>query len=178
MDIKNMLRASLPLIGIGIILVLIGLALQLASLLLNGPNDITATLPVLGSTSIPDLASTVFNYVMYPLFFIVYLWGGRRGVKRYRLDTLGSATSVALAYLITGFLGVALGLVISLLVINNILHTARYGSVESTLATALFGETAGAMGIALTGLCGVGVLCIGALMNFVIGGIGAIIAQR
>jgi hypothetical protein len=54
----------------------------------------------------------------------------------------------------------------------------HYGSVESALATALFGETAGAMGILFTGLCGIGVLLIGALMNFVVGGVGAVIAQR
>ena len=178
MDIKNMLRASLPLIGIGVTLVMISIALQVLSLIFTGPKDIIATLPVLGDTSLPELAAAAFSYLMYPLFLLLYLWGGRRGVKRYRLDTIGSATSTALSYVVTGALHIALGLMLSLLVINGIIVTGSYGSVESTLATALFGETAGAMGIAMTGLCGAGVLAIGALVNFVVGGLGAIIAQR
>jgi hypothetical protein len=177
-NLKNMLRASLPLIGIGVVLVVISLVLQVVSLLLVGPRDITTALPVLGITSIPELASTVASYLMYPAFLILYFWGGRRGVKHYRLDTMGSAVSVAFAYLVTGLLNLVLGLVLSLLVLTNILQTMRYGSVESTLAIAFFGETAGAMGVALIGLCGVGILAIGTLINFVVGGVGAITAQR
>jgi hypothetical protein len=178
MDIRNMLRASMPLIMMGIVLVLVSFALQVASLLLTGPKDIVMVLPVLGATSVPELASTAFSYLLYPIFFVVYLWGGIRGIKRYRLDTTGSALAVALSYVVAGFLNLALGVLISLLVINDIIHTLRFGTLESTLATVVFGETAGAMGIAFTGLCGVGILAIGALMNFVVGGVGAIIAQR
>ncbi len=178
MDIKNMLRASLPLMGIGFVLVIIGIVLQVVSLLLTGPRDITATLPVLGVTSIPDLVSTVFTYLLYPIFFVVYFWGGMRGVKRYRLDTVGSATSTAFAYVVTGGLHLALGVLLDLLVINGLIHTVRYSSIESTLATALFGESAGAMGVLLTGVCGIGLLITGALMNFVVGGVGAVVAQR
>jgi hypothetical protein len=54
----------------------------------------------------------------------------------------------------------------------------RFGTLESTLAATLLGQTAGAMGIAYTGLCGVGMLALGALVNFVVGGFGAIFAQR
>jgi hypothetical protein len=178
MNVKNMLRASLPLIGIGVVLVVIGLVLQLASLLLTGPHDIIVMLPVLGSTSIPELADAAFSYLAYPLFLILYFWGGMRGVKHYRLDTVGSAVSVAFAYVVTGVLDLAFGLVLSLLVINNILQTARYGSMESSMTIALLGETTGATGIALTGLCGIGIIAFGALMNFVVGGVGAIFAQR
>ncbi len=178
MDFKNVLRASLPLIGIGTVLVVISVALQVLSLVLSGPRDIMVTLPLLGETSIPDLVSSAFTYFLYPAFFVLYFWGGMRGVKKCRLDTLGSALSAALAYVVTGFLHLALGLVLNLLVINGILQAVRYGTVEGTLATALFGETAGAMGIVFSAVCGVGMLATGALMNFVVGGIGAMAAQR
>jgi hypothetical protein len=178
MDIKNVLRASLPLIGIGIILVIISVVLQLASLLLTGPKDIMVVLPLLGDTSVPDLASTAFTYFLYPLFFILYFLGGMRGIKKYRLDTIGSATSAALAYVVTGVLHLALGTLMNLLVINGIIAPMRYSSRDSTMATALFGELGGAIGIASAAICGIGVLLIGALMNFVVAGFGAIIAQR
>jgi hypothetical protein len=178
MDVKNLLRASLPLMAIGIALVMVSVALQVLALVLAGPSDILVTLPVLGETSVPDLASTVFTYLLYPAFFALYFWGGMRGVKAYRLDTLGSAGAAAVAYVATGFLHLALGILLNLLAINGILHTVRYSSVESTLSTALFGETAGAMGIVLSGVCGAGVLLIGALMTFVVGGLGAMFAQR
>lgn len=177
-DVKNVLRASLPLVAIGFVLVIVCVALQVLSLVLSGPSDILVMLPVLGETSVPDLASTVFTYLMYPVFFAVYFWGGMRGVKRYKLDTLGSAGAAAAAYVATGFLHLALGILLDLMVINGILHTVRYSSVESTLATAVFGETAGAMGIVLSGVCGLGVLVTGALMTFVVAGVGAIVAQR
>jgi hypothetical protein len=177
LNIKNMLRASLPLIGIGIVLVVIGLVLELAALLMTGPRDIIMTLPLLGSTSIPTLANSAFNYLLYPLFLILFFWGGMRGVKHYRLDTVGSATAVAFSYVVVGLLNLAFGLVLSLLIINNILPALSYGSVESTLTIALLGETPGATGIALTGVCGIGLLAIGALFNFVVGGVGAIFAQ-
>jgi hypothetical protein len=178
MDIKNMLRASLPLIGIGSALVVISVILQVISLIFTGPKDLLVTLPVLGVSSVPDMASTAFTYLMYPLFFVMYFWGGLRGIKRYRLDTVGSATSTAFSYVVTGGLHLALGVLLNLLVINGIIDTVRYGSVEAALATALFGETGGAMGVLFAGLCGIGALLIGALMNFVVGGVGAILAQR
>lgn len=177
-DVKNVLRASLPLVAIGFVLVILSVALQVLSLVLSGDSDILVALPVLGETSVPDLVSTVFTYLMYPVFLAVYFWGGVRGVKRYKLDTLGSAGAAAVAYVATGLLHLLLGILMDLLVINGILHTVRYTSVEATLATALFGETAGAMGIVLSGVCGIGVLAAGALMTFVVAGVGAIFAQR
>jgi len=46
------------------------------------------------------------------------------------------------------------------------------------LASSLFGGAIGLSGIALSAVCGIGMLAVGVMINFVIGGFGALFALR
>lgn len=167
MEIKKTLLASLLIIGIGVLLVVISIILQVASLLITGPRG-----------EILSLATTIYTYLVVPLFIILYFWAGMRAVKKYKLDAVGGATVAAFSYFVTGLINLILTMLLSLLIVGKVLNVTGFRSLESVLAASLLGDLAGAVGMAASAACGIGLLVIGTLINFVIGGLGGLFAQR
>lgn len=167
-DFKKVLKASVLIIAIGVALVISAIILKLVSTLITGSEAATVS-----------LISTAYSFLLWPVFFVLYLWAGMRATRKFRLDAVGAGATSAIAFMLVGFTRLLLEIVLSLLFVSRVLGGTSYISDESVLAATIFGETATkGMGILLAALCGVGAILIGGLVNFVIGGLGSIIVQR
>ena len=166
-DVKKILRASLIIIAAGAALVVVSMILELLALLITG-----------SAQDILSLISRIYAFLMIPLFLVLYLWAGIRAVKRYNLDAVSAGFVSAFSHVVTGVIHLVLGTILNILVISRVVTGLGFGSAETALAAFFFGDTAGGVGIALSAICGVGIIFAGAVMNFVIGGFGAIFALR
>ncbi|MBD3210807.1 hypothetical protein GF318_05480 [Candidatus Micrarchaeota archaeon] len=167
-DFKSVLKASVLLIVLGITLVISSIILNLVPVLLEEPEA-----EMLG------LAGTGYSLLLIPIFFALYFWGGMRATKKFRLDAAGAGMTSAFAFVVVGTVMMVLEILISLLLASGAVAGTSFVSAASVLASAVFGATAsGDMGIALSALCGSGVIIAGALFNFAVGGAGSLLAQR
>ncbi len=167
-DIKKIARSSIIFVGVGIILAILSVILQLVTLLITDSN-----------AEIVQLAASVYSVVLIPLFLIMFLVAGYRAVKVHSLDSVGAGLSAAFSYVIIAVTHLFLNFLLSILVLSGLIPGgAGFGSSESVAASALFGDVVGAFGLGLQLVCGFGLIAIGALINFVIGGIGGILASR
>ncbi|MBU0533133.1 hypothetical protein KKB44_06590 [Candidatus Micrarchaeota archaeon] len=167
LNIKNILRSSLLIIIIGLVLVISSLILRL--------------LPVVLTTLDVNLLSTIsmtYSFILFAIFFLLYFWAGIRAVKSYRLDTVGAGLVSAFSFFVTGIFHLLLETVLGLLFASHVI-AGTFVSGGATIATAVFGDAAiGGVGIGLASVCGLGILALGTLMNFAIGGFGALFEQR
>jgi hypothetical protein len=166
-DAKKILRASLLIMAIGAALVVISMILELVSLILSEP-----------AKHIVSFISTIYAFLLIPAFVALYFWAGMRAVKKYNLDVVSAGFVASFSHVIVGLVNLALGTVLNILVMSRVVGGMGFGTAEATLAAFFFGEAAGAGGIFLSEICGIGMILAGAAINFVIGGLGGLFAFR
>ncbi|HSB47489.1 MAG TPA: hypothetical protein VLD37_05725 [Candidatus Bilamarchaeum sp.] len=166
-DFKKLLMASILVMGIGVVLVIVGEILATLSLVVTGENAGTF-----------DTISTVYSVLMIPVFFILYFWCGMRAAKRYNFDPVGSGWVTAFSYFITSLVHLVLNLLLNLVIVSKAIAGSGVGSAESVLASSLFGGVVGLSGVGLSAFCGIALIFFGTMMNFVVGGSGAIFVLR
>jgi hypothetical protein len=165
-DAKKILRASLLLIAISVALVFSIVILRLLPVLVTEEADML------------NLISDVYSGFLYIGFLALFFWGGIRATKKFNLDAIGAGVVCALSYLVAGFTHLLLDMLLGLLFASHVI-AGTFVSSPAVLAGAIFGTAAeGGAGIALSMLCGVGMISLGTLINFVVGGAGSIAAQR
>lgn len=166
-DVKKILGASLLIVAIGVALVVVSMILELLSLMTTGSTE-----------EIISLIGTAYAFLLIPIFFGLYFWGGMRAVRKFELDAVSAGGVSAFSHVVTGLIHLALGTLLNILVVSRVVGGMGFGSAEAALAAALFGDAAGAMGIGLSAVCGFGIIIFGAMMNFVVGGVGALFILR
>jgi hypothetical protein len=168
LDVKKVGKGSLIFVGLGVVLVILSLILQILPLVIpESYSDIVL------------LISVGYQLLLIPVFLVLFFIAGVRGVKIHKLDAIGAGAISALSYFIVALIHLFFSTILNSLVLSGLIPGgAGYGSSEAVLATALFGDVAGAMGIGASLLCGVGSILIGSVINFVVGGFGGLFAQR
>ncbi|MFH0884188.1 MAG: hypothetical protein V1861_00580 [Candidatus Micrarchaeota archaeon] len=167
-DFKKMAVSSLLTIGIGTVLVIISMILSLLSLVITDSST-NATI---------DLISLIFSILLFPVFLVLFFWTGMRAAKNYGFDAVGAGTVSGVSYFIVGAIELVLKIILAVIVVSRPMGGAGLGSPEMALASSLFGGVIGLSGIALSAVCGIGILIVGVMVNFVIGGFGALFALR
>lgn len=168
LDIKKVLRASLIFVAVGIILVIISMILELLSLIVTDSNG-----------EIVDFISMAYSFLMIPAFLAMYFVAGMRAVKKHGLDAVGAGLVASLSYVLTSIVHLLFRTLLNILVVSGLIPAgAGFGSAGAVLAAQVFGDMIGALGLSLSLFCGIGVILIGAMINFVIGGFGGLFAQR
>ncbi len=166
-DFRRFILASVLIMIVGIALVILGAILQLLSVVITDANA-----PLI------QLASSIYDVAEIPLFLILFFWCGMRAARGFSFDAVGAAMVTAFSYIIIAAVQLLIDVVLSLIVVSKGIPTPGFGSAEATLAASLFSGASGISGIGLSAICGVGVIVLGALINFVVGGAGALFALR
>ncbi len=166
-DFKRFILASALIIIVGVALVILGTILQLLSVAITDANAPTL-----------ELASSIYSVVEIPLFLILFFWCGMRAAKAFGFDAVGAAGVTAFSYAVIAVVQLILDILLSVVVVSKGIPTPGFGSAEATLAASLFSGASGLSGIGLSAICGVGVIIIGSMINFVVGGAGALFALR
>jgi hypothetical protein len=166
-DVKRIIFAAFITGGVGVALVILSIILQLLSLAITDENG-------------PLMDSIFYGYrlILFPIFLILFFWTGMRAVRRYGFDAVGAATVTALAYFIVALVEKVLDTVLAIIVVSRPLGGGGFGSAESAVAASLFGGAVGLSGVGLSLVCGIGLIILGTMINFVIGGFGALFALR
>jgi len=166
-DYKKMALAAFLTVGIGVVLIIISLILQLLSIVMNDSNG-----------AIIDMASIAYAIIMIPVFLALMFWTGIRAAKNFGFDAVGSAGVAALSFFVIGLAELALQMLLAAIIVTRPMGSGTLGSPALALASSVFGGAMGMGGIVLSAVCGVGILLLGVLVNFVVGGFGALFALR
>jgi hypothetical protein len=114
----------------------------------------------------------VFSFLLYPVFFLLYLWSGMRAAKNYGFDIVGAGAVAAFSSFIVTFISIIINSLLGLIVLTKPIDNLAFGSFETAFSSILFSGISDFGGIGISTLCGIGIAFVGALINFVIGGIG------
>jgi hypothetical protein len=166
-DFRRIVLAGFLTMGAGIALVVLSTILQLLSLAISDGNE-----------ELIDTIYSAYLLLLYPVFFGLYFWTGMRAVKRFGFDAVGAATVVTLSHVVVGLVKLVLNLLLAIIVVSRPFEGGGVGSTEAAVAASLFGGAVGLSGVGLSAVCGIGLLLIGASINFVVGGFGALYALR
>ena len=167
-DIKKIARSSILFLGVGIILVIVSVILQLLTLLVEGE-----------AGEMVALIATIYSYILYPDFFGLFLLAGYRAVKIHGLDPIGAGSVAALSYVVVAIVQLLLNALLAILVLSGLIPSgAGFASIETVMAAALFGDAVGIIGLGRDAVCGFGLILVGALFNFVIGGSAGLYASK
>lgn len=161
MDNKKILASSTIAIVIGVILVLI--------------STVAHIVPQYISTDAAKVANSVvsiFDYAMIIIFALLYLWTGMRAAKKYRADLLESALAAAFSHTIVGVVSLIVNVLVGILALANIVNGSGIKANESVISGLIFSGVVGAAGIGANVVCGIGLIVLGALINFMIGAVG------
>ncbi|MEW6748920.1 MAG: hypothetical protein AB1295_04400 [Candidatus Micrarchaeota archaeon] len=162
-DVRRILTASLLTIGIGIVLSILSMILQLLSTIIT--DDIGDIL---------DITNGLYLLILFPLFFVLFFWTGIRAVKLYGFDVMEAGYITAFSYFMIGLVEMVLHILLAILLVRGPLDTVGFGSTEMVIASSIFGGLIGLSGVALSAVCGFGMLVFGSMVNFVVGGFGAL----
>ena len=165
MNVKSIVKASVLIFVIGIIFVLLAVILRLLPVLITG-----------SESEILSLISTVFSFLLIPIFLALYFFAGYRATKKFKLDAIHGGAVAAFSYFLVGLLQLILEMLLGLLFASHVL-AGTFVSGGAALAASVF-DVSGGAGILLSALCGFAMLALGCLINFVIGGAGSLLAQR
>ncbi len=168
LDIRRVIKGSLIFIGVGFIFVIISMILQLLTLIITDANAEIVQLIALG-----------YSLLMVPVFLVMYVLAGMRAVKTNGLDPVGAGALAAFAYLVTSIIHLGFDFMLNLLVISGLIPGgAGFGSAGAVVSSQIFGGMVGFAGIGVAALCGFGLILVGTLINFVVGGVGGLIASK
>jgi hypothetical protein len=166
-DFKKLALASLLPVGVGVVLVIISLIIQLLAFMVNDANG-----------AILDMANLAFALLLIPVFLALMFWTGMRAAKNYGFDAVGAASAAAVAFFVIGLVELVLQSLLAAIVVTRPMGSGTLGSPALALASSVFGGAMGMSGVALSAVCGLGILLLGVMINFVIGGFGALFALR
>jgi hypothetical protein len=166
-DYRRFALASALIIIIGIVLVILGTILQLLTVVITDSN-----------AAMVELLSSGYSVVMVPVFLALFFWCGMRAARRYNFDAVGAAGVTSFSYVVIAVVNLVLNLLLSVIVVSKGIPSPGFGSAEAALAASMFGGASGLSGIGLSAVCGVGIVAMGALINFVVGGAGALFSLR
>lgn len=167
-DIKKIARLSLAFIAVGLILAMISVILQLLTFLLTDSNK-----------EIVQYIVSIFSFISFPLFFLLFAFAGYRSVKIHHLDLLSAGLVSAFSYVCVALIHIMLNFFLATLVISGFIPGgAGFGSFESAAASSIFGSLTGPIGLGIQLFCGFGIILIGSLINFVVGGIGGLVGSK
>lgn len=162
-DVRRVLTASFLTIGIGIVLSILSMILHLLSTLLTeGIGDIFGIL------------NGLYLLLLFPLFLGLFFWTGIRAVTLYGFDMIEAGYIAAFSYFVIGLVEIVLHILLAILLVQGPLDTIGFGSTEMVVASSIFGGLIGLSGVALSAVCGFGMLMFGCMVNFVVGGFGAL----
>jgi hypothetical protein len=164
-DLKKLLFASALISALGILLIVVSLILQLASLMVSSD-----------TAQIIDLAGTVYAFMLYPMMFSLFLWAGVRAARKYGFDAIGAGLVAAFSYFIIGLSQLVLSILLSIIILSRFSGSVGFATPESVLAGAVFEDVMGMKGVGLSAICGIGILVFGTVINFVVGGLGGVFA--
>ena len=167
LDVKKILYASFITIGIGVVLVIISLILELLTFVITDSNS-----------ELVSLAYMIFLIILYPVFLGLFLWTGYRAAKSFSFDAVGAGGVSAFSYFVIGIVELVLQTILAAIIVTKPMGVGTFGSPQMALASSLFGGIVGMKGLALSAVCGIGILILGAMINFVLGGFGALFALR
>ena len=162
-DVRRIMTASFLAIGIGIALSIFSLILQLLSRLISGD-----------AGEIIGIITAAYLLLLFPVFLGLFFWTGMRAVKLYGFDLIGAGYITAFSYFVIGLVERVLDILISILLVRGPLDAIGFGSTEMVVASSIFGDLIGLGGVALSSVCGFGMLLFGSMVNFVVGGFGAL----
>ncbi|MBI5223100.1 hypothetical protein HY990_01630 [Candidatus Micrarchaeota archaeon] len=162
METAKIIRASLTPIVISLILSIFGIGLEILTIFTSGEYLDSVRKIQLG-----------YSYLLIPIFIYLYIWTGKRAVKRYNLNNNAAAAASAIAYAAGGFIGIILNVIIGMMALGGQLNIRTFKPTEAVLATAILGDTSGFTGILYSALCGVGMISIGILISYTLGLIGS-----
>jgi len=165
LEMKKVFFASVLITALGMMFVVASLVLQMLPLVLE---------PEVGATI--SLLSTIYLFLLYPLFFVLYFWAGMRGAKRYGLDAINSGIVTAFSSFIVGAFELIAITIITAVVLAKGTGAVGFQTPEIVVTNVVFGDIMGYRGIGLSALCGLGLVLLNSAINFVIGGLGAILA--
>ncbi|MBU0591907.1 hypothetical protein KKF81_04055 [Candidatus Micrarchaeota archaeon] len=179
-NIKGILRASFLAIGLGICVIIISMILQLLVIVASDSIGQTYFSVEITESIVNNVRfiNTIFGILVFPLFLVLYFWTGMRAVKKYGLDAIGGASAAAFAYVVSGFGQLMLATVLNLVIMTKVIGGMAFGSTEAIIAANLFDDVSGMTGLGISAICGIGLILLGAMVVFVIGGIGGLFAAR
>lgn len=168
LDIKRVLRGSLIFAGLGLVLVILTLILQLLTLIITGEYS-----------DYVQIVALVFAFLVIPLYLVMYFIAGVRAVKKHGLDAVGAGMVAAFSYAVAAMAHLFFDFLLNMLIVSGMIPGgAGLGSSSSVLAAQVFGDITGPMGLGAALFCGFGLIALGSLINFVVGGLGGLFAQR
>jgi hypothetical protein len=162
-DMRRILMASFITIGVGVVLSILSIILQLLALTIT--DSIGQTL---------DLVNSIFLILLIPVFLVLFVWTGMRAARSFGFDAVGAGLVTAFSYFVIGLVERLLNILLAVIVVKGPFDAVGFGSTEMIIASSLFGGLIGLSGIALSTVCGFGMIVFGSMVNFVIGGFGAI----
>jgi hypothetical protein len=125
-----------------------------------------------------SLANSVLLFLLFPICFLLYFWTGMRAAKNYGFDAVGAATVAAFAYFVTGFVERILNMILSIIIVSRPLGEGGFGTTEMIIVSSVLDSVGGLRGVAFSAVCGLGIIIIGTMLNFVVGGFGALFSLR
>jgi hypothetical protein len=168
LDIKRVLKGSLIFVGLGLVLVILTLILQLLTLIITGEYS-----------DYVQIMALVFAFAVIPLYLAMYFIAGIRAVKKHGLDAVGAGMVSAFSYAVAAVAHLFFDFLLNMLIVSGLIPGgAGLGSSSSVLAAQVFGDITGPLGLGAALFCGFGLIAVGALINFVVGGLGGLFAQR
>jgi hypothetical protein len=95
-----------------------------------------------------------------------------RSAKRYRSDLMECGVVAAFSHVVIGIVSLIINVLVGILALANVLNASGLKSNEAVVSGVMFGGVVGAMGVGLGVVCGIGLIILGALLNFMIGALG------
>jgi hypothetical protein len=168
LDIKKVLKGSLIFVGLGLILVILSLIFQILTLIITEEHS-----------DVVHIVALVYAFSIIPLFLAMFFLAGVRAVKKHGLDAVGAGLVSAFSYTVVALAHLFFDFLLNLLVVSGLIPGgAGFGSSATVLAGQVFGDVTGPLGLGAALFCGSGLIAVGALINFVVGGLGGLFAQR
>ncbi len=167
MDIRRIGKASVPIIVLGVVLVLLQTMFHVLPSFLE-PSD----------AEIAEMIDTVFTFFAVLLFMALYALAGFRAVKKFGLDPMGAGQVAALSYTTVAIINLLINTIVELLIVNHILDITGFRTAEAAVTAAVLDHVSGGGGVLISSLCGLGIIIIGALMNFIVGALAGIYARH
>ncbi len=162
--------------GIGLCIIIFGFLLNLILGFFGYVSFINTIIDYLAG-----IVGLVISAVSHLLFLLLFFWTGYRTVYKYHATVIEGGVTAALSYVVIAFINLGLTLLLTVLSLANIGFTAGVGigGEHSDITIALFGDSfEGGIGILVNICCSMGLIPIGALINFVVGSLGGMFGEK
>lgn len=164
--------------ALGIVLVLAGFVFTLIFGIFSSVSFMAQILDILAG-----IAGLLISLIIYALFLALFFWAGYRTARKYHGDVVESGVTAALAYTVVALVNLVLTGLLYILSLVGILSITAIssgigGEVSDIGVAFLPGDAASALGIIENICCALGLLPLGALINFVVGALGGMLGEK